>query len=366
MNARERFIATCRFEPVDRPFRFETIGFWPETIERWHGEGLPEWAEELTTLVHYEVDLRALIMIGDFENPCLFPMFDEETIEETEQYRVRRTPIGDVIKEFKDGKSSIPLFLEFPVKDMSTFEEMKWRLDPDTPGRLGKNWDRTAHLYTESELPVFVYTCGLFGMARHLLGFENLMLAYYDMPELIHAIGEHWATLNTAMIEKIAASGTADAIDFWEDMAYRNGPIIGPKAFTEFMLPYYKRVIDCARSVGIDIFCVDSDGDIDPLIPLFIEAGVNMMYPFEVQAGMDVREIRKKYGKTLAIQGGLDKRALAIDFDAIQDEVESKVPEMLRQGGYIPSLDHNVPPDVPMKNFEYYLRLVRELGEKAS
>jgi uroporphyrinogen-III decarboxylase len=268
------------------------------------------------------------------------------------------------IKEFKDGQSSIPQFLGFPVKDMQTFEEIKWRLDPSTPGRLGDDWEQSAHIYTESELPVFMYTCGLFGMARHLLGFENLMLAYYDMPDLIHAMGEQWTALNTAMLEKICASAKIDAIDFWEDMAYRNGPIIGPDAFKEFMLPYYKRVTDCARSLGVEILEVDSDGYVDPLIPLFIEGGVNVMYPFEVQAGMDVREARRKYGKQLVIQGGLDKRALAVNFEAIKEEVESKVPQLLREGGYIPSLDHNVPPDVPMKNFEYYLDLVRGMGEK--
>ena len=157
-----------------------------------------------------------------------------------------------------------------------------------------------------------------------------------------------------------------DGIDFWEDMAYRNGPIIGPATFKEFMSPYYKRVIDCARSLGIEVLAVDSDGDIDPLIPLFIEAGVNLMYPFEVQAGMDIREVRKKYGKKLVIQGGLDKRKLAVDFSAIREEVESKVPQLLREGGYIPSLDHNVPPDVSLENFEYYLGLVREIGEKVA
>ncbi len=366
MNARERFIATCRFEPVDRPFRFDAMGFWPETIERWHKEGLPEWAEELTALVHYGMDLRMIIFLGSYENPCLFPMFDEKIMEETEQYRIKRDLVGNVIKEFKGGQSSIPQYLDFPVKDMRSFEEMKWRLDPENFSRLGDDWDQTCNIYNETDMPVFVYTCGLFGMARHLLGVENLMLAYYDIPEVLHAMGEQWVLLNTAMLERVAESAKVDAIDFWEDMAYRNGPLIGPDAFKEFMSPYYRRVIDCARSLGIEIFEVDSDGDVHKLIPLFLDVGVNMMYPFEVQAGMDVREIRKLYGKKLVMLGGLDKRKLALDFDAIKEEVEAKVPQLLREGGYIPSLDHNVPPDVPIENFEYYLKIVREIGERTS
>ena len=363
MTARERFIATAKFEPVDRPFRFETLGFWPETIERWHKEGLPEWAEELSALIHFGMDLRMLVTIGNFEDPGLRPRFEEEVIEETKHYRIRKLQSGEVIKEFKGGQSALPQFLEFPVKDMASFEEIRPRLEPSTE-RLGSDWEYSSQVYNDTDMPVFVYTCGLFGTARFLLGFENLMLAYYDMPELIHAIGEQWVKLYTSMLEHITASAKIDAIDFWEDMAYRNAPIISPSMFKEFMSPYYKRVIDCARSLGIEIFEVDSDGYIDPLIPLFIEAGVNMMYPFEVQAGMDVREVRKKYGNKLAILGGIDKRTLALDRDAITQEVESKVPQLLKSGGYIPALDHNVPPDVPLENFEFYLRLVREIGKR--
>jgi uroporphyrinogen decarboxylase len=304
------------------------------------------------------------IIIGTADDPGLVPLFEEQVIEESGQYRVKRTEFGTVIKQFKDGQSALPQFLEFPVRDMRTFEDIKWRLDPATPERLGADWEQSAHVYHASEVPVYVYVCGPFGTARHLLGFENLMLAYYDAPELIHAIGEHWVTLHTALLERITASATIDAIYFWEDMAYRNGPMIGPTLFKEFMSPYYKRVIDCARSLGIEVFEVDSDGNVAVLLPLFIEAGVNMFLPFEVQAGMDIREIRGRYGNALVIEGGLDKRKLAFDFNAIREEVESKVPLLLQEGGYVPALDHAVPPDVPLENFEFFLKLVREIGEK--
>ncbi len=364
MNARERFLATCRFEPVDRPFRWETIGFWPETIERWHGEGLSEDIDEMAAYIHFNMDLRMPITLGGFEEPGFFPAFEETILEEDEQYVIRRDRTGAIIREFKSGRSALPQFLEFPVKDMRSFEELKWRLDPSAPGRLGEDWQYSFQVYNESEFPVIAYVCGLFGMARHLMGFENLMYAYYDMPQLIHAIGRQWLALYSSLLEQISAVAKIDAIDFWEDMAYRNGPMIGPPAFREFMTPYYKRLTNCARSLGINVFEVDSDGDITPLIPLFLEAGANMLLPFEVQAGMDVRKVRQQYGNQLVIQGGLDKRKLALGFDAIREEVMTKAPDLLRQGGYIASLDHNVPPDVPLKNFEFYLNLVREIGEK--
>ncbi len=360
MNARERFRATCRFQPIDRPFRFETIGFWPETIERWKNEGLPEDVDVLSAFIHFGMDLRIPFLVGGGYNAGFVPAFEEEVFEETSEYRILRTTYGSVIKEFKSRESALPQFLEFPVKDLKTFEDIKWRLDPATPERL-EGWHESADFYNEADMPVYLYVCGLFGQARHLLGFENLMFAYYDSPELVRAIGEQWVKLHTGVIEQMTASAKIDAIDFWEDMSYRNGPMIGPKLFREFMSPYYKQVIDCARCCGVEVFEVDSDGNVDKLIPLFLEVGVNKFLPFEVQAGMDIREVRKKYGKNLIIEGGIDKRALALDFAAICEEVESKVPALLKDGGYFPAIDHYVPPDVPLENFEHFLNLVRDL-----
>jgi len=152
-----------------------------------------------------------------------------------------------------------------------------------------------------------------------------------------------------------------DAVYLWEDMAYRNGPMISPAMFRTFMSPYYRRVIDCGRALGIEVFEVDTDGDCSLLIPLFLDAGVNMLLPFEVQAGMDIREVRARYGRRLIIEGGLDKRALARGQDAIRAEVDAKVPALLRDGGFIPAIDHLVPPDVSLADFEFYLRYLRDV-----
>ena len=363
MNARERFRATCRFAPLDRPFHWETIGFWPETTARWHSEGLPRDIDGYLTSAYFNLDLRIPIFVGDHENPGFFPVFDEQVIEETDQYRVRRNAAGITLKEFAHQQSALPAFLSFPVTDRRSFETLRHRLDPATPNRLGADWAERAAAYRTVDVPVIVYVCGLFGFARHLLGFENLMVAYIETPELIHAIGEQWATLYGGILEEIAAATAIDAVYLWEDMAYRNGPMIGPVMFRTFMSPYYTRVIDRARASGIEVFEVDSDGNFDVLIPLFVETGVNMFLPFEVQAGMDIRSVRQRFGSRVVIEGGLDKRVLARDRAAIRAEVDAKVPALLRNGGYIPAIDHQVPPDVSLENFEYYLKYLREVGE---
>jgi len=158
---------------------------------------------------------------------------------------------------------------------------------------------------------------------------------------------------------KAVEEANIDFATIWEDMAYRTGPQISPKAFEEFMLPRYKRVTAFLRKNGIDIIMVDSDGDIGPLVPLFLEGGVNCLYPLEVQAGMNWVELRKRFGKKFRAIGNIDKMALINGLDAIEKEVDAKL-SMAMDVGYIPSIDQAVPADVPFQNYVYYVKLLKK------
>jgi len=191
------------------------------------------------------------------------------------------------------------------------------------------------------------------------MGFENLMIAYGLNPELIHAMSRAWEALMIGILKRCRVHGKIDLVHFWEDMCYKAGPLLSPKMFKEYIQPYYKRVCDQALELGATSLAVDTDGDCTLLIPLFMEVGINQMEPFEVQAGMDIREVRKQYPK-LIIHGGLDKRALAVDKAAIDAELEAKLPYMFENKGYLPAIDHIVPPDVPIENWLYFLEKVRD------
>jgi uroporphyrinogen decarboxylase len=104
---------------------------------------------------------------------------------------------------------------------------------------------------------------------------------------------------------------------------------------------------------------VDCDGNVNALIPLFLEGGVNCMYPFEARANMDVLAVRRQYGQRLSIIGGVDKTALSKGREEIVKEVESKVPPLAKTAGYIPSVDHGVPSDVTFGNYAYYIELLK-------
>jgi uroporphyrinogen decarboxylase len=175
----------------------------------------------------------------------------------------------------------------------------------------------------------------------------------------VHRILEQWTEFYVRLTSRVWKGVQFDFLLVWEDMAYKNGSLISPRLVRQFMLPYYRRLIDHVRGLGCETIIVDSDGDVAQLVPLFLGVGVNAMLPFEVQAGMDVRAFRRTYGRDLAIIGGLDKRPLAHSPSAVESELASKIPPMLEQGGYVPCLDHTVTPDVSLKSFEYYLDQVR-------
>jgi uroporphyrinogen decarboxylase len=364
LTSLERWRRTVNFEELDRPVRFEAMGFWKETLARWVGEGLPQGLTvEAAAFIYFQMDLMAPVGIGSHEDPGFWPLMELGVVEETERYRVRHNPSGGTWKEFKDGSSSRPEFLTFPVKTMDDFIRLQPRLSPADEGRY-QMWQPFIQMSQGLKVPLQIIFCGLFGFARHLLGFERLMTSYFDQPELIHAFGRQWVELCTGALEQVARRAPVHGVAFWEDMAYRNGSLISPKTFREFMTPYYRQVTAKARELGVFMLWVDSDGFVGQLLPLFLEVGINLIFPFEVQADNDILEYRKQYGKQLAIMGGIDKRALFGSKDEIEAEVLRKVPAMLASGGYVPGLDHVVPPEVSLENFRYYLKRVREMGAK--
>jgi len=359
-SIRDRFLATCRFEKPDNPIRFEAMGVWPETVNRWRNEGLPFYVfNDLAAIPYFRFETWLPMLFGDHRNPGFFPAFVPRVIKKEGSTRIVRDFSGKTFREFKDGSASIPQHIEDPVHCRDDFRRLRWRLDPDIPGRVNNPMIDGAIAGAKlMSMPHAAQFSGLFGFHRHLLGVERLMTTYFDDPELLRSMAKAWAKLCSGVIHRVSKKAKIDLVVFWEDMCFRNGPLISPKMFRKFMSPYYKQVIEEAKEHGIENFWVDTDGDCSLIIPLFEEAGVTGMFPFEVQAGMDVREVRKNH-PNLVIWGGVDKRRLAEGKPAIEDEINERVAPMLAGGGYIPCTDHLVPPDVSLENFRYYLNLMR-------
>ena len=368
MDTRRRFIDLCHFKKVDRPPRWEaTMGFMPQTIERWKREGIPQDIQTSKDLERYfGMEPREFLPVNSgFTRPPFDPPFERLILWEDERTVIFRAEDGIVCKMFKKpGKTSTPgvMWLENPVKSREDWEKIKWRLDPEN--RSWPSWDELRRKYNEFPYPLALTICGAFGMPRCLFGDRRLLTMYYRDPKLVHEILEQWLVLYKKICSEVVRNVRVDYVLIWEDMAWKKGPMISPKLFKEFISPYYEELIKHIRRLGVDIIMVDSDGNLEAVLDLFIEAGVNAMMPFEIAAGMDPLKIRKEYGKSLVIMGGIDKRVLVGTKKEIEKEVMSKVPKLIEEGGYIPCVDHNVPPDVSLENMKYYISLVRKVVEQ--
>jgi len=397
MNLRERFLLTVHFQRPDRVPNFE-IGFWDETVDRWYKEGLPSYVHQVSTGPCLPTKICQTILETEYSQAttladlfCM-PTELENVIGVTQYFGMdphARTPIpvntlnpvpplgpkivkdeGETIVEINElgvklrrrkKFSSIPQFLEFPVKTLKDFEELKPRFNPKTPERYPKNWNKLVEAYRKRDYPLTIIFGGFFWQVRALMGLQNLCIALYKDPELIKEIVEFWAEFNVQVAQRAVEEVELDCAYFFEDMAYKKSSMISPAMFRKFMLPSYKKCTRFLRQYGIDTIFVDSDGNLSDLIPLFLEGGVNAIFPVEIMAGNDPVALRKKYGKRLVLFGGVNKYSLVQGPEAIEEELMSKLPYLLSEGGYIPAVDHMVPPDVSLENFKYYAQLKRKL-----
>ncbi|HRT95447.1 MAG TPA: uroporphyrinogen decarboxylase family protein, partial [Planctomycetota bacterium] len=232
------------------------------------------------------------------------------------------------------------------------------RLDPAAPGRDANGWRQRLRKARASDALTLVDFGSFYGDLHEHMGTEAMSLALYDQPEFVHWYNDRIAALCESAIRKAVGTGRVDLMGGHEDMCFKNGPLVSPAMFREFLTPYYRRTVGLARSMGQWLFWMDCDGDIRPLIPLWLEVGVNLFAPCEVAAGVDVRALRAEFGREVRLLGGIDKRALAAGPAAIETEVVPKL-ALARDGGYLPDIDHGIPPDVPFAHYRYYIELLK-------
>ena len=243
------------------------------------------------------------------------PPFERRILAEDATYVTYVDPQGIVLREFKRNPlSSMPQFIRFPVETREDFRRFwRERMRADLAERMGPDWRQQLRRHRNRDYLLVVLADrwgGFFGPLRNLVGVERLCTLFYDDPVWVHEMMEADADFLIGMLQQMLEETDIDVFGFWEDMAYKAGPLISPAVVRKFMLPCYRRVIDFARGRGVHFFCLDTDGQMDSLITVFMDAGIDILYPFEVQAGMDVNATRKKYGRELRLWGGLDKRAL--------------------------------------------------------
>lgn len=361
MTHLERFLAVMEYGSFDRVPNWEA-GAWPQTRQRWRDEGAPvekfqwQWFPGEAAL---GMDPREFV---EFDGKLL-PSFTPEVLEEDERTQVIRDRSGRVRRALKAGavggtRMSMDQFLRFAVTGPDDWADVKRRLDPTDPRRYEPNWStyRPAGWKARQHPLIFApntMTPGFFWTARELMGTEGLAYAWYDQPSLMHDMMEHIAHFLIEAARPVLEATTIDYICLAEDLAMKTGPLLSPATFREFIFPRLKRVAEFYKSHGVRYLVIDTDGNFEAVIPMMLDAGVDATWPLERAADMDPVALRKKFGRSMRLWGGVDKREMARGRDAIVTHLRTLQP-LVAEGGFIPTVDHTVPPDVSWDDFRHY------------
>ncbi len=356
MTTRERFVRTLTGQPVDRVPFIKVFGGTNAILPQWEEEypGIGECIDELLGFEgRYRGWDRTPVNMGPSQ---LDPV---AILEETEDKLVRRRGDGTVEIIYKAGDYRRH-DIDWPIKSMKDWQDYKRKhMRADDSSRFPDNWDELVAEYRNRDYPLQLTHRGVYGFCRDRMGDENLAYAFYDQPELVHDMMDHYTDMAIELWEMQCREVEFDLIECWEDMAYNSGSLISPRTFREFMTPQYRKIAEFAARHDIPIVLVDSDGFIEDLTELMLEGGVTALYPYEVQCGNDVGRVLDRY-PTVGCIGGLDKQVMARGREAIDAEME-RARRLIEKGRFIPGPDHFVLSDVSFANYRYFMEQLREV-----
>jgi len=351
---REEYLELMCFGAPPRAMFVELFGPMVGLEQEWRMQGAT--AEELS-LEAFDWDFVPVVQCGG--NTGIRGGSEVVTLEETPEYLIQRDALGRRTKLYKDV-ATIALPMEFPVCDMESWQKIR-PLFSYHPDRIDEEALALARKAQSQGALVVASIPGGYDTLRDLMGEELACTGFYEQPELLREILATIRETSLGVLERVSDRLVIDQLSVHEDLAGKAGPLIGPRQFTEFVLPYYRAVWDLVSSRGTKIFDMDSDGNLMPLLDVLLESGLNSMHPMEPAAGMDVVELRKTYGARLAMRGGIDKHVIREGKEAIRRELEYKLQPLMCQGGIAFGLDHRIPNGTLLEHYRYYVDLGREI-----
>ena len=383
MNNRKRIMAVLNYEKYDR-LPVVHFGFWAETLQKWACEKHISAEEANSWDDGNPVDAAISEKLGFDCNyySCFHPI--TRIYPQFESKEIKTFPDGSkhilnsegvTVLQMPDA-GSIPSEIEHLFKGRKEWEEHYKHRFQYTPDRVFKanvrvnekmiRFDDGGMKFLRSDDRSYIYGlhCGsLFGQIRDFIGVENCCYLYLDDEPLFDEIISTVAELCYQCVKTTLETGVKfDFAHFWEDICYKNGPLVTPTVFDEKVGPHYKRITGLLNQYGINIVSLDCDGMIDSLIPTWLNNGVNTMFPIEVGTwNANIAPWRKQYGEKLRGVGGMNKNVFAGDYASIDTEIERLKP-LIELGGYIPCPDHRIAPDAKWNNVQYYCDKIRNLN----
>jgi hypothetical protein len=356
MTLKERWHRTMYYQKPEQIPNWE-FGYWAETLPQWQEQGMPAWVKgEGKAYKFFGIENWKTV----YYKSSLNPFFETEVISRDDKYEVYKDGNGATCQINVEGYKSIPHYLDFGLKTRADWKKWLDRLDPDPISRLPANWDELVVAYNKTDDALGVNSGSLIGIPRNWIGFENIALMTYDDPQFIEEIVERLCVIICNCLEKICSEVKVDFSAGWEDICFNSGPIVSPNFMREVVLPRYQRITKVLRKHGVGISWTDCDGNLNPIADIFLEGGINCMFPVEVNAGTDPVALRERFGTDMRFQGGFCKMKFLESAEAIDAELLRLKP-VVDEGGFIPGVDHRVQADAPLNLYMYYLKRKREL-----
>jgi len=356
MTDRERFNKQMHYQPVDRCFNME-FGYWEENFHEW------SLFTENGITNNWEADRFFNFDIIGGVGGCvdINPSFPNERVGETATTYIIMNGDGLTAEIPRDGHDTIPHYIKATIvtpDDWKKVKEERFRRD-DPARKVDVEALKQAHPPTR-DYALGVGCGSMIGRVRDMLTFEGLAYATYDYPEMVEDMVETRCQLIEDFLDQVLGKLDFDYATGWEDICFKNGPIVSLSFFTDVVAPRYERIGRKLHAHGIDLWYTDCDGDVRPLLPGFLKAGINCLFPFEVNGCAHPAELLNEWGKDLRIMGGVDKIELGKGPAAIKTYMETLVP-LVERGGYIPFCDHRCPPNVKPEDYLYYLDLKEKM-----
>ncbi|MCL5102509.1 MAG: hypothetical protein M1133_00145 [Armatimonadetes bacterium] len=383
MTNRERILAILNYEAYDR-LPVVHFGFLRETLGKWLAEGhLTSEQHDAACCADQDVARDELTRRLGFD--CcyerifelafrIYPAFERKVIETLPDGTRKVITVNGAIVIEKDDATSIPMEFDHVLKGRKEWEEIfkpRMQFSEERVNITAVNCETEMRRFDEGGLEYlrqddrenhYLLYCGsLYGVLRDYIGMENLCYLAADDPDLLLEMIDVNAELCYRCAEHTLNTGAKfDIAHFWEDIAFKNGPLVNPKFFAEHVGPHYKRITDMLKSHGISLVSLDCDGLIDSLVPIWLENGVNVMFPIEVGTwDASIRPWREKYGRQVRGVGGMRKYVFALDYAAVDAEIERLKP-LVELGGYLPCPDHRIADDAKWENVQYYCEKMRK------
>ncbi len=368
MKIRDQYIKAVLFKNPDR-IPLSPGGPRESTLAAWKKQGLPENAN-YHHVVTDKLGIPRNALLSTYSMPVSFKMIPEFQVKILDHkdghYLISDwmgaiTEISDQYNEsyLRSAKDFVTRkWHKFPVENRSDWERMKTRYNPNDSLRIPNDLTTEVANAKLNDKIVTLYFNGIFWQLREWCGFENLCLLMADDPVFVSEMAEFWGDFVSKVLEKVLKIAVPDKVLISEDMAYKAHSMISPAMTRHFILPAYKKWVPMVKKAGVELIELDSDGYVEELIPVWIEAGINCCSPMEVAAYNDIFKCRELFGTDMAYMQGIDKRLIAKGGKDLSDHVSAICKKMFEKGGYIPGCDHAVPPDISFQNYIEFTRLL--------